>query len=317
MSTLSLSGLHHVTAITADGQANLDFYCGFLGLRLVKITVNFDDPRSYHLYYGDELGRPGSIMTFFTWPRGQSGHIGPPQVTVTSFAAPAGSVDYWLQRLKSHKIPFTPPVRRFGEEVIAFADPDGIALEIIFTDKPGGHPWNNGTIPLEHAIRGFYGVTIAEEGHERTSRLLTDHMGYTLKHREDNRFRYRTTNDDGLATAVDVLCVPEARRGRRGTGVIHHVAFRIADQAQQQKWLDKVVKLGYNSSPIMDRNYFQSIYFREPGGVLFELATDAPGFTADEEPAHLGTALKLPAQYEPHRQQIEQALPPLVFPNRK
>jgi catechol 2,3-dioxygenase-like lactoylglutathione lyase family enzyme len=309
-----LSGIHHVTAITADAQANVDFYCGVLGLRLVKLTVNFDDPRSYHLYYGDELGRPGTIMTFFAWPGGRRGEVGPPQVTVTSFAVPRGAMGYWAQRLQSRNISMMPGFERFGDEVLRFIDADGLELEIVATDNPGGTPRAAGLVPVEHAIRGFYGVTIAEEGYERTARLLTEQMGYTLQQREDNRFRYVTSNGDGLGTRIDLLCTPDARRGRMGAGAVHHVAFRTPDDAEQAKWLEHVRSMDLNASPVMDRNYFHSIYFREPGGVLFEIATDTPGFAIDEPVSELGTHLMLPAQYEAMRDRIEQALPRIKLP---
>lgn len=309
-----LTGIHHVTAITADAQANIDFYCGILGLRLVKVTVNFDDPTSYHLYYGDDLGRPGTIMTFFAWSGGRIGEIGPPQATATSFAVPKDSMTFWAQHLQSHNISFSSAFERFGEEVLCFTDPDGLRLEIIAVANPGGQARTSGPIPATNAIRGFHGVTIAEEGYEKTARLLTEQMGYNLEHREDNRFRYCTKNADGLATAIDLVCTPDARRGRMGTGVIHHVAFRTPDDVQQEKWLEHISALGYNGSPIMDRNYFRSIYFREPGGVLFEIATDHPGFTIDETPNQLGTTLKLPPQYEPIRDKIEKSLPPIKRP---
>lgn len=315
MASPKLSGIHHVTAITADAQANVDFYCGVLGLRLVKMTVNFDDPGSYHLYYGDELGRPGTIMTFFAWPGGRNGEVGPPQVTVTSFAVPPGARDYWTNRLDANDVNQMPTYQRFGEDVITFVDPDGLQLEIIVTERPGGQPWAGGPAPVEHAIRGFHGVTIAEEGYERTARLLTEHMGYKLEHREDNRFRYRTENAEGPGSAVDLVCTPDARRGRMGTGVVHHVAFRTPDDTEQEKWLQQVIDLDFNSSPVMDRNYFHSIYFREPGGVLFEIATDVPGFTVDEDISELGTHLKLPPQYETIRDRITRSLPRIKVPH--
>ena len=313
-SSPTLSGIHHVTAITADAQKNLDFYCGVLGLRLVKLTVNFDDPKSYHLYYGDELGRPGTIMTFFAWPGGNPGHVGPPQVTATSFAVPKGAKAFWSERLAKSNVTALPVTERFGEEVLSFTDPDGMELEIIATENPGGQPWSAGPVPSESAIRGFHSVTISEEGYERTARLLADVMGYRSDQSEGNRFRYCTENSDGLATRVDLICAPDARRGRMGAGVVHHVAFRTPDDPQQGEWRRQIADIGFNVSPVMDRNYFHSIYFREPGGVLFEIATDTPGFTFDEAPEELGTKLKLPQQYESARARIEDALPPLRLP---
>jgi catechol 2,3-dioxygenase-like lactoylglutathione lyase family enzyme len=306
-----LSGIHHVTAITADAQKNLDFYSGVLGLRLVKLTVNFDDPGSYHLYYGDELGRPGTIITFFAWPGGHAGHVGPPQVTATAFAVPLQALDFWETRLRERNVPTMPGVDRFGERVLRFADPDGLQLEIIATANPGGEAWAGGPVATEFAIRGFHGVTVAEEGYERTARLLTDVMGFRLEASEENRFRYRIGVPADLAATVDLLCIPDARRGRMGAGVVHHVAFRTPDDAQQSAWHQEISGLGFNISPIMDRKYFHSIYYREPGGVLFEIATDSPGFTVDEATAELGKRLQLPEQYEPIRAEIEKSLPPV------
>ncbi len=313
----TIPGIHHVTAITADAQKNIDFYCGVLGLRLVKLTVNFDDPGSYHLYYGDELGRPGTIMTFFAWPGAFRGRAGPPQVTATAFIAPAGTRQGWAGRLTHHGVALNRNESHCGEEILSFADPDGMKLEIVASGPASGAivvP-ASGPVPPESAIRGFHGVTLSEEGHENTAKLLTDVMGFAAAGNEGNRFRYRAA-DGGLGSHVDLLCVPDARKGSMGAGVIHHVAFRTPTDEQQQAWRQKIADLGYNVSPVMDRNYFHSIYYREPGGVLFEIATDPPGFTIDEKPEELGTRLTLPSWMEPHRAQIEQALPPVRLPKR-
>jgi len=312
--TASLPGIHHVTAITADAQMNVDFYCGVLGLRLVKRTVNFDDPRSYHLYYGDELGRPGTILTFFAWPGAHQGRIGPPQVTVTSFAVSPGSLQYWSERLTARGVALEPIYERFGDEVLGFADPDGMKLEIVTTRNPSGKPWTSGAVEEAHAIRGFHSVTISIEGYEKTAKLLTGIMGFSAEQSEGNRFRYRARSEDGFASIVDLLCVPDSRGGGMGAGVVHHVAFRTPDDAQQDVWHKRIISEGFNVSPVMDRNYFHSIYFREPSGVLFEIATDVPGFTVDESPETLGAALKLPQQYERLRESIEGYLPPLRLP---
>lgn len=216
--TPTLPGLHHVTAITADAQANIDFYCGTLGLRLVKLTVNFDDPTSYHLYYGDEAGRPGTILTFFAWPGAQRGRVGPPQVTATAFAVPESALDYWTARLAERGVPVKAVETRLGESVIACTDPDGMAIEIIATPTPGGHAPTGGPVPAASAIRGFHGVTLAEDGYELTAKVLTEVMGFRLDGSEGNRFRYRA-GEGGFAAAVDVLCVPDARHGALGAGV--------------------------------------------------------------------------------------------------
>jgi glyoxalase family protein len=307
----SLPGLHHVTAITADAQKNVDFYCGVLGLRLVKLTVNFDDPGSYHLYYGDELGRPGTCMTFFAWQGAFRGRIGPPQVSVTAFSVPGESMEFWAQRLGEQGVETKPGSERFGERVIKIDDPDGMHIELIGSPKPAGTPWAAGPVPAEHAIRGFHSVTISEEGYERTARLLVDVMGFAAVGSEQNRFRYRAAGTEQFANTVDLVCVPDARHGSLGAGVVHHVAFRTPTDMQQAAWRAEIADLGYNVSPVMDRTYFHSIYYREPGGVLFEIATESPGFTADQPAAELGKKLMLPAWLEKHRTQIEQVVPPL------
>jgi catechol 2,3-dioxygenase-like lactoylglutathione lyase family enzyme len=307
-------GIHHVTAITSDAQKNIDFYCGVLGLRLVKLTVNFDDPSSYHLYYGDELGRPGTILTFFAWPGAHRGRIGPSQVTVTSFAVPSASLEYWSARLAERGVGVLESADRFDERGLTFTDPDGMLLELIGEPKPRGQPWNTGPISIEHAIRGFHGITISEEGYEKTAQILTDLMRFESVGSERNRFRYRAASGDAVGTTVDLLCVPDARHGSMGAGVVHHVAFRTPDDSQQEAWQQKIAGAGLNVSPVMDRTYFHSIYYREPGGVLFEIATDSPGFTRDESAEQLGTKLMLPPWLEPQRRAIERAVPPLRLP---
>lgn len=310
-----ISGIHHVTAITADAQQNIDFYCGVLGLRLVKLTVNFDDPSSYHLYYGDELGRPGTIMTFFAWPGGRRGRIGPPQVTSTALAVPRGALAFWSERLQQHHIAAEPAGERFGESVLRFTDPDGLSLELVEVAEPQGAPWAAGPTPNEYAVRGFHSVTISEEGYERTSQVLSELMGFQAAGNEDNRFRFQVASGESLASIVDLLCTPDRHHGSMGTGVVHHVAFRTPDDAQQAALRTQIVRAGLNASPVMDRKYFQSIYYREPGGVLFEIATDTPGFTVDEPAERLGTQLMLPQQLEPQRSQIERVVPSIKLPD--
>lgn len=314
----TLSGLHHVTAITGDAQKNINFYSGVLGLRLVKLTVNFDDPTSYHLYYGDELGRPGTILTFFAWTGAFSGRIGPPQVTATAFSVPSQALGYWSKRLQEHGIDSKPGDDRFGQRLLQFSDPDGMQLEIVSampTSEPKGQPWLSGTIPPDSAIRGFHSVTISEEGYENSARLLTEVMGYESVGSEHNRFRYRAgSQDDGPGTIVDLLCVPDARHGTMGAGAVHHVAFRTPDDVQQAAWRQAIARGGLNVSPVMDRSYFHSIYYREPGGVLFEIATNNPGFTADQPVNELGRKLMLPPWLEPHRAEIQRAVPPIQLP---
>ena len=310
----TLEGLHHVTAITADAQKNIDFYAGVLGLRLVKLTVNFDDPGSYHLYYGDELGRPGTIMTFFAWPGAYRGRIGPPQVTTTAFSVPATAIEFWRTRLAQQQVKLSAEGERFGQRVISFTDPDGMQLEILGTVEPNGTPWAAGPVPAEHAVRGFDSITVSEVGYESTARLLTDLMGFAAIGSDRDRFRYRAGSGDGFASTVDLVCLPAGPKGSLGAGVVHHVAFRTAGDAQQQAWRGAIAEAGFNVSPVMDRTYFHSIYYREPGGVLFEIATDNPGFTADQLPEELGRKLMLPPWLEKNRTEIERIVPPVRLP---
>ncbi|HEY1922666.1 MAG TPA: ring-cleaving dioxygenase [Tepidisphaeraceae bacterium] len=311
--TQTIPGIHHVTAITADAQKNIDFYCGILGLRLVKLTVNFDDPGSYHLYYGDELGRPGTILTFFAWSGAYRGKIGPAQVTATAFSVPSTALDFWSRRLKEKNIE-SQTTSRFGQPVLTFADADAMPLELIGSSDPKGHAWSAGPIPTDHAIRGFHGITISEEGYENTAKLLTNVMGFKPAGNEQNRFRYAAGSGEGFASTVDLLCVPDARHSSMGAGVVHHVAFRTKDDAEQAAWHKTLVADRLNVSPVMDRTYFHSIYYREPGGVLFEIATDTPGFTADQPAAELGKKLMLPPWLESHRAEIERIVPPVRLP---
>jgi catechol 2,3-dioxygenase-like lactoylglutathione lyase family enzyme len=297
-----LLGVHHVTAIAGDPQDNLDFYAGVLGLRLVKKTVNFDDPGTYHLYFGDEVGHPGTIMTFFPWPGAPRGRHGTGQLTGTAFATSPDSLGYWSERLEKNGATVE---RRttLGEALLSFQDPDGLELEIV--GVPG--PTNAADA---HALRGFAQVTLAEEGYEATARLLTEVMGFKLIAESGNLFRYAAAAD-GVGTRVDVLCMPDAIPGRVAVGTVHHVAFRTATDAAQREWRALLAERGFNVSPVLDRQYFHSIYYREPGGVLFEIATDPPGFTVDEPRDELGTTLTLPPRLESSRRRIEAALPPL------
>ena len=315
MQAHTISGIHHITAIAGDPQRNLDFYTSVLGLRLVKLTVNFDDPGTYHFYFGNASGTPGSILTFFPWPGARRGTVGTGQVTATTFAIPGGSAPYWRARLSSHDVAVTDAGERFGEPVIAIADPDGLPLEFVATRRAKPELARTGsTVDRAHAICGFHGATISEEGYEQTARLLTATMGFSLVGSEGNRFRYRAPGDEDAAI-VDLLCAPGGRFGRLGAGTVHHIAWRTPDDAQQLQWRSELAQLGYNVSPVMDRNYFHSIYYREPGGVLFEIATDPPGFAVDEPREHLGEHLKLPSAYEAERAALERILPPLTLPN--
>jgi glyoxalase family protein len=307
--------IHHVTAIAGEPQRNLDFHAGLLGMRLVKLTVNYDDPGTYHFYYGDELGRPGTLLTFFPWTGSRPGRQGTGQINGVALAIPQGSLGYWVERLLSLGVKFEGPTRRFGEQVLAFADPDGLLLELVATPRVGGlEGWREGPVPAEHAIRGVHGVTIWEDGDAGSAAFLTGTMGYTIREQADNRVRLES-GSEGLGTVVELRRAPGFWRGGDGAGTVHHVAFRAADDAEQVERQRKLRDMDVQVTDVRDRTYFRSIYFREPGGVLFEIATDGPGFTVDESPAELGTALRLPARLENMRQRLEVSLPPLRPPH--
>jgi catechol 2,3-dioxygenase-like lactoylglutathione lyase family enzyme len=311
----NILGIHHVTAITSDPQRNVDFYTGVLGLRLVKLTVNFDDSRSYHLYYGDEIGHPGTIMTFFAWLGVPKGRHGTGQVTVTSFSVPQASLDYWIERLSQHAISYKGPTSRFDETILSLQDPDGLALELVAHPQAPHRPaWKEGPVPAEHTIRGIHTVTLLEEGYERTARLLTETLGFRSRSSGNNVFRYEV-GEGGPGAYVDVRCAPGLRRGLVAAGTVHHVAWRTPNDEQQQAWRGTLAGLDLNITPVMDRKYFHSIYFREPGGILFEIATDLPGFTVDEPVERLGTYLELPPWFEQYRSELEQVLPALRLPS--
>jgi predicted esterase/catechol 2,3-dioxygenase-like lactoylglutathione lyase family enzyme len=304
-------GIHHVTAIASDPQRNLDFYVGLLGLRLVKRTVNFDDPETYHLYYGDDVGTPGSIMTFFPWPGARPGRHGTGQVAVTAFAVLPRSLGFWVERLVRHGIRYEGPTR----QVISFRDHDGLMLEIAGDLGAEARPaWGAAPgIPREHAIHGFHGVTIWADKGDATERVLVDTLGFRPVH-EDGTTRRFAAGDGGPGTVVDVRSVGGFVHGAGGAGTVHHVAWRVPDDGVQLQMRELVTQAGLNPTPVIDRHYFHSVYFREPGGVLFELATDPPGFAIDEPVAELGQRLMLPRQYETHRAQIEAILPPIHLP---
>jgi catechol 2,3-dioxygenase-like lactoylglutathione lyase family enzyme len=307
--------IHHVTAIAGDPQRNLDFYAGVLGVRLVKLTVNFDDPGSYHLYFGDGTGSPGSILTFFPWPDGQRGRQGTGQVGAVSLAIPAASLGWWIERLLRYGIKYDGPARRFDEQVLAFADPDGLLLELVATPRVGQVAgWADGPVPAEHAVRGLHGVTIWEDGDRGSAEFLAGSMGFRQVGEEANRVRFESAAA-GVGTVVDLRRVPGFWAGAGGVGTVHHVAFRAATDEAQLEHRARLVGAGVEVTPVVDRQYFHSVYFREPGGVLFEVATDPPGFTLDESAAELGTSLKLPPMYEAMRDRIERTLQPLRLPH--
>jgi glyoxalase family protein len=309
------AGIHHVTGIASDPQRNLDFYAGILGLRLVKRTVNFDDPTTYHFYFGNENGSPGTILTFFPWPDARRGRQGGGQVAVTSFSIRPASLGFWIERFIKKRVEFEQPAARYEDErIIAFKDHEGFMGELVAhsgADAQSG--WPAAAVPSEHAIRGLYSVTLWLDANELTGQLLTNTLGFKLAREQGSIFRY-TTNNGGPGTIVDLRCVPGIWRGVMGAGTVHHVAFRCTSEAEQLEVRTELASLGYNVTPQLDRDYFKSIYFREPGGVLFEIATDAPGFTVDEPVDALGQSLKLPSWLEPRRFEIEALLPNIHVP---
>jgi glyoxalase family protein len=315
-----IPGLHHVTAIAGDPQQNIDFYVGVLGLRLVKRTINFDDPGTYHFYFGDARGSPGTILTFFPWAGARRGRRGTGQIDATAFAIPIGSIGYWQERFKEHDVRAELETSPFGEEMIRFTDRDGLMLELVASNASSDvAAWNDDDVPPDASLRGFFGVSAALEGYERTARLLSETFRYQLVAEAGNRFRFAAAEggESSPGRFIDLVCLPDAPRAGGGAGSVHHIAFRAKNDEEQRAWREQIVALGYNVSPVMDRTYFHSIYFREPGGVLFEIATDAPGFTLDESPEQLGGSLRLPPWLEKARAQIEEILPPITLPLKR
>ena len=312
--SIKTSGLHHVTAIGGDPQRNADFYLRTLGLRLVKTTVNFDDPGTYHLYYGDQSGKPGSLMTFFPWRDAPGGRRGTGQATTASFSVPENSIGWWKDRLTEAGITTGRISNRDDEDVLTFHDPDGLQLALVA--HPQGDPrdpWDNGHVPAEHAIRGLHSVTLSVAKEDATAEMFRD-LGLTFSTQYSNRLRF-TAGEGGPGAMVDVLVTPGAPRGLVAAGTVHHVAWRAPDEDTQASWREELVDRGVHVTSILDRQYFRSIYFREPGGTLLELATDRPGFAIDEPLLELGRALKLPPWLEPDREQIEHTLPKLNLPS--
>jgi glyoxalase family protein len=309
-------GIHHVTAIASDPQRNLDFYAGVLGLRFVKRTVNFDDPSTYHFYFGDEIGTPVTILTFFPWPGARRGRVGVGQVGTTAFAVPEGSLASWRERLSSHGIRAVDGGVRFGEEVLGFEDPDGLPLELIATAWAGEVPaWQQGPVSAVMAIRGFHSVTLLQRNAAATAEVLAGPLAFVPGAAEGSRHRY-TAAAPGVGSVADILVVPDGAPGMSGAGTVHHVAWRAADDASELEIRERVIGAGLHPTPVIDRNYFHSVYFREPGGVLFEIATDNPGFAIDESVDHLGEQLMLPHQYEEDRTALVNILPKLVLPGQ-
>jgi glyoxalase family protein len=308
---LRTKGIHHITAVASSAAENLDFYKSVLGLRLVKKTVNFDDPYTYHFYYGDPNGTPGTILTFFPWENTPQGRPGAGMVTTVSFAIPQGSLAYWAERLTEMRIAIAKE-RRFDELLLRFTDPHGLSLELIEIDtSPLAVQVEPSPIPLQHAIVGFHSATAVLHPSSDRRDMLVDGLGMSLQAREGKRYRYRLQGDSAVGTIYDVVLDDRAAPGRAGGGMVHHIAFRARDDQEQLVWQQRLHEMGVAVTPVRDRNYFRSIYFTTPGGILFEIATDPPGFAVDEPLVRLGQSLKLPSQYEAIRADIEAHLPSL------
>jgi glyoxalase family protein len=321
------AGIHHITAIAGDPQPNLDFYTETLGLRLVKRTVNFDDPGSYHFYFGDNIGSPGTIITFFPWPGARRGARGSGQVTTVSFAVPHNSIACWKERLRVNHVIAEEIGGRFGNVALRFLDPDGLLLELIASANEGpvipspaaagSRGGNEVTLQVPSTgsfdsaqhdrIRGFAAPTLEVRRPDQTEKLLTEILGFEFVGEENNRRRFRGSCSDA-SSEIDLVS-SEAGFGQIAVGTVHHIAFRAADDDEQLKVREQLVARGLHVTPVIDRQYFHSIYFREPNGILFEIATDGPGFLIDEPADSLGETLKLPPVYESKREEIERVLP--------
>ncbi|MBH0172205.1 ring-cleaving dioxygenase [Fictibacillus sp. 23RED33] len=304
--TMRTDGIHHITAIVGNPQENVDFYAGVLGLRLVKKTVNFDDPGTYHLYFGDEGGSPGTIMTFFPWPDAYRGRVGSGQVGTTSFVVPEGSLPFWEERLVKFAVEYKKTVR-FKEEYLEFLDPHGLRLEIVARQEGKNSEWSFGEVTPQHAIKGFGGAVLLSAAPQATEQVLTEVMGLEKIGQDGDYIRFHAKSDIG--NVIDVKRSPETR-GVSGVGTVHHIAWRASSYEEHELWQQHVKQKQFQVTEIIDRQYFNAIYFREEGGILFEIATDPPGFTRDEQEEELGKKLLLPPWLEPHREQIENHLLP-------
>jgi len=304
-------GLHHITAIAGNAQRNYDFYTKILGLRMLKKTVNFDDPKTYHFYFGDKKGTPGSILTFFPWEGVKQGKNGAGMATEIGYSVPKGSLDFWKKRFKKNKVDFGEIREQFGEKYLPFRDPDGLHLKLIVPKhQDNREAWETNDIKKDVALKGFHSVTLTLYNTEPTASILTSIFDYELQEKEGEFYRYKTSAVENAAI-VDIYEDPKAERGINAGGTNHHIAFRVKDEATQQHFREKIIQKGLQITEKIDRDYFFSLYFREPGGVLFEIATDNPGFTHDESLEKLGESLKLPAKYEQARDRIERLLPEL------
>ena len=326
-----IAGLHHITAIAGPAQENLDFYAGVLGMRLVKKSVNQDDPGTYHLFYADAEGHPGTDLTFFPWSQLAPSRDGYGLSTEVSLAVPPGSLNFWSDRLKRHGVQIFEVETRFGESVLPLVDPHGLRLSLTENaDSPGRPftPWERSPIPVEHQIRGLESARMVERDLEETASFLVGALGFHKIGEENGWQRYAVSQSEGRASArpglaaasssgqhIDLRAAPEARRGAWGTGSVHHLAWRMRDEVHQLEVRQQVVDGGAQPTPVIDRFWFKSVYFREPGGVLFELATDGPGFAVDEDRATLGESLVLPPWLEANRDAISAVLPKLTLPD--
>jgi len=312
--TTSVHGIHHVTCIAGDAQENLDFYVALLGMRLVKKSVNQDDPGTYHLFYADRVGTPGTDFTFFPWPNMEPGRAGVGLTVEVSFAVPQGSLKYWQARLQQSGVQFDMPDSRFGELTLPFQDPHGLPLALVETnDERPFVPWENSPVPSEHQLRGMHAVRLWERQLATTETVLTRLMGFASLGTEEGWHRYGVEGG-GSGKLIEIKELPEERRGQWGTGAVHHVAWRVRDSEEQMTLQEAIAGAGLRPTSQIDRFWFKSVYYKEPGGVLFELATDGPGFDRDEDMEHLGEQLILPPWLEPQRREIEAALPSLEMP---
>lgn len=311
----SLPGIHHVTALAGSPQQNIDFYTRVLGLRLVKQTVNFDSPDVYHFYYGNETGNPGTILTFFPFPNAARGERGTGEVSAVQLLVPHHSMDFWAEHLSRHGVPFDGPQKRFDDEIVSFVDPDGMQIELTFSKEGGGGSyWQKGPLPEESAIRGIYGVTLMVGRREESIRMVNETLGFFMMATDGNRTRFSTGEGSGRAF-LDLVERSDLPPARQSAGSVHHVAWRVASEEAQRAWRQTIADKGIHITEVLDRKYFRSVYFREPGGVLFELATDQPGFTVDESIDRLGQRLQLPGWLEANRERIERLLPPIIVPS--
>jgi glyoxalase family protein len=312
----SITGLHHITVIAGDPQENLDFYVGVMGMRLVKKTVNQDVPGTYHLFYADGEAHAGSDLTFFPWPDMAPGHAGVGLTVEVGLAVPVGSLEYWADRLPSHGVQVGKPVERFGERVLVFADPHGVAVALVeISDRRDFTPWSVGPVPERHQIRGLHGVRLLERNAAPTVELLTETLGFEEVGDEDGWRRFALPGSHS-GRVLDIKDLPGEGRGSWGTGSVHHVAWRVPDDTTQLEVQRRLFEANRHPTPVIDRFWFKSVYFREPGGALFEVATDGPGFTVDEPLGELGGSLVLPPWLEPQRKQIQASLPPLKNPEQ-